>query len=84
MHWFIHILYTYGNLVWGNTLYVPNKATENTEYTEKIIRLISFKSYLEYTEPLFQNSKILNIFKTGLNVYKIYLNFLMAILHTEQ
>jgi hypothetical protein len=28
---------------------------------KKIIRLISFKSYLEHTEPLFQNLKILNI-----------------------
>ena len=30
---------------------------------KKIIRLITFKSYLEHTEPLFHKLKILNIFK---------------------
>ena len=52
---------TYGNLVWGNTY--PTRLQKILNIQKKIIRLISFKSYLEHTEPLFQNLKILNIFK---------------------
>jgi hypothetical protein len=34
-----------------------------------MIRLITFKSYLEHTEPLFFELKILNIFKINVNDY---------------
>ena len=44
---------TYGNLVWGNTY--PTRLQKILNIQKKIIRLISFKSYLEHTDPLFQN-----------------------------
>ena len=43
--------------------HLPSKIIKNFESTEKIVRLISFKSYLEHSNPLFHNLKILNIFK---------------------
>ena len=46
---------TYGNLIWGNTYQM--------KLQKKNVRLISFKSYLEHSNPLFHNLKILNIFK---------------------
>jgi hypothetical protein len=44
---------TYGNLAWGNTY--PSKI-------EKLFR-IKKRSYTEHTKPLFNDLKILNIFK---------------------
>ena len=52
---------TYGNLTWGNTY--PTRLQKLLNVQKKIIRLITFKSYLEHTEPLFHKLKILNIFK---------------------
>ena len=78
---------TYGNLTWGNTY--PTRLQKLLNVQKKFIRLITFKSYLEHTEPLFHKLKILNIFKindylsclliscTVLNTSKIYLNFLI-------
>ena len=52
---------TYGNLIWGNTYQTKLQKILNVQ--KKIVRLISFKSYLEHSNPLFHNLKILNIFK---------------------
>ena len=43
--------------------YISNKAAKILNVQKKIVRLITFKSYLEHTDPLFQSLKILNIFK---------------------
>ena len=43
--------------------HLPNEITKKFECAEKIVRLISFKSYFEHYNPLFHNLKILNIFK---------------------
>ena len=52
---------TYGNLAWGNTY--PSKIEKLFRIQKKIIRLMKFKSYTEHTKPLFNDLKILNIFK---------------------
>jgi hypothetical protein len=48
-------------LTWGNTY--PTRLQKLLNVQKKFIRLITFKSYLEHTEPLFHKLKILNIFK---------------------
>ena len=65
MHWSIHILSTYGNLIWGNAYKSHTKKLVNIR--KKIVRLMSFKSYSEHTEPIFNDLKILNLQK--LNEY---------------
>ena len=52
---------TYGNLAWSNTY--PSKIEKLFRIQKKIIRLMKFKSYTEHTKPLFNDLKILNIFK---------------------
>ena len=52
---------TYGNLIWENTYQTKLQKILNVQ--KKIVRLISFKSYLEHSNLLFHNLKILNIFK---------------------
>ena len=49
---------TYGNLVWGNTW-----LQKLLNVQKKIVRLISFKSYMEHSKPLFLDLKILNIYQ---------------------
>ena len=49
---------TYGNLVWGNTY--PTRLQKIMNVQKKIVRLICFKSY---SEPLFLDLKILNVYK---------------------
>ena len=51
----------YGNLIWGNTY---KKRIQNlVNIQKKIVRLMTFKSYLEHSDPIFSNLKILNICK---------------------
>ena len=52
---------TYGNLVWGNTY--PTRLQKLLNVQKKIVRLISFKSYMEHSKPLFLDLKILNIYQ---------------------
>ena len=47
------------------------------ECTKKIIRLMTFKSYLEHTEPIFKELSILNIFQindslTAMFIFRYY------------
>ena len=51
----------YGNLIWGNTYKKRIQKLMNIQ--KKIVRLMTFKSYLEHTEPIFCDLKILNIYK---------------------
>ena len=51
----------YGNLIWGNTYKTRIQKIMNIQ--KKIVRLITFKSYLEHTEPIFKELGILDIFK---------------------
>ena len=51
----------YGNLIWGNTYKKRIKKLMNIQ--KKIVRLMTFKSYFEHTEPIFCDLKILNIYK---------------------
>ena len=60
---------TYGNLIWGNTY--KKRIQKLINIQKKIIRLITFKSYTEHTEPLFRNLEILNF--ENINDYLICL-----------
>ena len=51
---------TYGNLIWGNTYKSHIRKLVNIQ--KKIVRLITFKSYSEHTDPIFFELKILNMF----------------------
>lgn len=62
---------TYGNLVWGNTYKSQLQKLLNIQ--KKIIRLMTFKSYFEHTEPLFKELSILNIFKINDNLTAIFM-----------
>ena len=48
----------YGNLIWGNTYKKRTQKLVNIQ--KKIIRLMTFNSYFEHTEPIFKY-KIINI-----------------------
>lgn len=52
---------TYGNLVWGNTY--PTRLKKLFKVQKKIVRLICFKLYMDHSDPLFLNLKILNVYK---------------------
>ena len=52
---------TYGNLIWGNTY--PTRIQKFMNIQKKITRLMTFKSYLDHTDPLFITLKLLNIFQ---------------------
>ena len=56
---------TYGNLIWGNAYKSHIRKLVNIQ--KKIVRLITFKSYSEHTDPIFFELKILNMYK--LNEY---------------
>jgi hypothetical protein len=51
----------YGNLVWGNAYKSHIKKLVNIQ--RKIVRLITFKSYSDHTEPIFSDLNILNLYK---------------------
>ena len=51
----------YGNLIWGNTYKTRIQKIMNIQ--KKIVRLMTFKSYLEHTEPIFKELGFLDIFK---------------------
>ena len=59
MHWSIHILSS--NLIWGNTYKTRIQKIMNIQ--KKNVGLVTFKSYLEHTEPIFKELGILDIFK---------------------
>ena len=58
---------TYGNLIWGNAYKSHIQKLVNIQ--KKIVRLMTFKSYSDHTEPIFTSLKILNFFK--LNEYLV-------------
>jgi hypothetical protein len=51
----------YGNLIWGNTYKSRIKKLVNTQ--KKIVRLTIFNSYFDHSEPIFNDLKILNLYK---------------------
>ena len=51
----------YGNLTWGNTY--KSRIQKIMNIQKKIVRLMTFKSYLEHSEPIFKDLNILDIFK---------------------
>ena len=53
----------YGNLIWGNTY--KSRIQKSMKIKKKIVRLMTFKSYFEHTEPIFQELQILNIYKVN-------------------
>ena len=62
-------------MIWGNTYKTRIQKILNIQ--KKIVRLITFKSYLEHTEPIFKELRILDIFKindylTALFKYRYY------------
>ena len=52
---------TYGNLIWGITYKTRIQKLINIQ--KKVIRLIAFKSFTEYTEPIFRDLEILSFEK---------------------
>ena len=58
---------TYGNLIWSNAYKSHMQKLVNIQ--KKVVRLMTFKSYSEHTEPIFNDLKILNLSK--LNEYII-------------
>ena len=54
----------YGNLIWGNAYKSHIQKLVNIQ---KIVRLMTFKSYSDHTKPIFSDLKILNLYK--LNEY---------------
>ena len=55
----------YGNVIWDNTYKKRTQKLVNIQ--KKIIRLMTFNSYFEHTEPIFKELKLLSIYK--LNQY---------------
>jgi hypothetical protein len=53
----------YGNLIWGNTY--KSRIQKLMKIQNKIVRLMTLKSYFEHTEPIFQELQILNIYKVN-------------------
>ena len=51
----------YGNLIWGNTY--KKRIQKSINIKKKSVRLMTFKSYLEHSEPIFKELKILDIYK---------------------
>jgi hypothetical protein len=51
----------YRNLIWGNTY--KTRIPKILNIQKKIVRLMTFKSYMEHTEPIFKELNILDIFK---------------------
>jgi hypothetical protein len=49
----------YCNLIWGNTY--KTRIQRLVSIQKKIMRLITFKFYLEHTEPIFRDLEILSI-----------------------
>ena len=62
---------TYGNLIWGNTYKTRVQKLLNVQ--KKIIRLTTFKSYLEHTKPMFTELSIFNIFQINDNLTAIFM-----------
>ena len=58
---------TYGNLIWGNAYKSHIQNLVNIQ--KKVVRLMTFESYSEHTEPIFNDLKILDLSK--LNEYLI-------------
>ena len=54
---------TYGNLIWGNTY--KSRIQKLVNIQKKIVRLMTFKSYFDHSEPIFDELQIL------INLYKI-------------
>jgi hypothetical protein len=52
---------TYGNLLWGNTY--KSRFQKLVNIQKKIIRLMTFKSYFDHSEPIFNDLQILNLYK---------------------
>jgi hypothetical protein len=61
MHWSIHAYLAYGNLIWGNTY--KSRIQKLVNIQKKIVRLMTFKSYFEHSEPIFHHLKILSLYK---------------------
>ena len=51
----------YGNLIWGNTY--KNRISKLVNIKKNIVRLMTFKSYFEHSEPIFNDLQILDLYK---------------------
>jgi hypothetical protein len=65
----------YGNLLWGNTY--KSRIQKLINVQKKIVRLMTFKSYLDHTEKLFEDIYILTLNKlndylTSLFMYRYH------------
>ena len=71
----VYPYFIYGNLTWGNTY--KSRIQKIMNIQKKIVRLMTFKSYLEHSEPIFKDLNILDIFKindylTALFMFRYY------------
>ena len=66
---------TYCTIVWGNTY--KTKIQRLISIQKKIMRLITFKPYLEHTEKFFKNLQILKVEQINFYLIYIYLCFII-------
>ena len=69
---------TYGNLIWGNTY--KSRIQKLVNVQKKIVRLMTFKSYLDHSEPIFNDLQILNLNKI---IYYLTSIFMFRYFHLQ-
>jgi hypothetical protein len=69
----------YGNLIWGNTY--KSRIQKLVNIQKKIVRLMTFKSYFEYSEPIFHHLKIHSLYKIN---YYLTSMFMFQIFASEK
>ena len=62
---------TYGNLLWGNTY--KSRFQKLVNIQKKIVRLMTFKSYFDHSEPIFNDLQILNLYKINYYLTSIFM-----------
>ena len=61
----------YVNLIWGNTY--KSRIKKLAHVQKKIVRLMTFKSYVDYSEPIFNGLKIFNLYKLNDYLTSMYM-----------
>jgi hypothetical protein len=61
----------YGNLIWGNTF--KSRIQKLVNIQKKIVRLMTFKSYFEHSEPKFHHLKIISLYKINYYLTRMFM-----------
>jgi hypothetical protein len=62
---------TYGNLLWGNIY--KSRFQKLVNIQKKIVRLMTFKSYFDHSELIFNDLQILNLYKINYYLTSIFM-----------